>query len=343
MEKNKVGSSWINHLSSWINNKPGHNFYYYFGLAVGLTIIQSLGAWIDGALPWGKFQLEQIFLAAATAFILGVIPYFDKQSLKAFSKYLPISNLDPGQESELRNRLSNMAPFPVLFASLIVIGVVYLLEVIGSGPYRIIALEGFPISILILRITYYLCWWCYGVFIYHTIHQLTQINRIYTQHTKVNLFQMKPLYGFSDLAALTAGSMIVLPYGFLVVNPDVTISDPIVLSMYIVFSFIALITFLLPQLGIHKLQQAEKDRLLDEVYQHYQALMSDLHESLERKEYDIIPKLNNANNMVEHEINTIKGISTWPWQPETIRWLFTALVLPLVMWLIQYLFGKILA
>ncbi|MEE8357347.1 MAG: hypothetical protein V3R33_08580 [Anaerolineales bacterium] len=44
--------------------------------------------------------------------------------------------------------------------------------------------------------------------------------------------------------------------------------------------------------------------------------------------------------MLEKEIDAIKAISTWPWQPETLRWLFTALVLPLLMWLAQYFLGR---
>jgi hypothetical protein len=63
---------------------------------------------------------------------------------------------------------------------------------------------------------------------------------------------------------------------------------------------------------------------------------------MDQKDYSDLSTLNTAIGMLEKEISTIKGISTWPWQPETVRWLFTALVLPLLMWLVQYLAGKML-
>jgi hypothetical protein len=46
---------------------------------------------------------------------------------------------------------------------------------------------------------------------------------------------------------------------------------------------------------------------------------------------------------LEMELNTLKGIHTWPWQPETVRWLITALVLPLGLWLIQSVLQRVLA
>jgi hypothetical protein len=342
MDNNEYRRSWINHLSTWIDHLPGTSNYYYLGLSILLLAVQSLVAWIEGALEWGKFLPQQFFLSAAIVFILAVIPFYDQQALKAFLRFLPISTSDEDTNNTLRRKLSTLRTWPTFFASLIVVVIVYLLEVIGTGPYRLEEFSSFPISTIILWVVYYLCWWCYGAFLYHTIHQLSVINQIYTKYTRVNIFRMKPLYGFSDLSALTAGSLIVLPYGFVLANPGMTLTDPIVLGIYVVLTLIALITFILPQLGIHRLQQDEKDRLLDEAYMRYQDVMADLHNTLEEKDYDSLSKLNTASGMIEKEIETIKGISTWPWQPETVRWLFTALVLPVLMWLGQYFLGKIL-
>jgi hypothetical protein len=52
---------------------------------------------------------------------------------------------------------------------------------------------------------------------------------------------------------------------------------------------------------------------------------------MDRKDFGNLSILSTAFGMLEKEIDAIKAISTWPWQPETLRWLFTALVLPLLM------------
>ena len=334
--------SWVDKLYSWIEGLPGHHSFYYILLGLIILAVQTGFYWYENPAIIGGFLPAHLFLSAAIAFILAVIPVFDKQILSALKKYTPITTLNDKERRDIEYQLSTMPALKTILASLLLLGIFFLLELIGSGPYRIDALEGFAISAVVLRVVYIICWWCFGALLYHTVRQLSLINRIYTQHTRINLFRMKPLYGFSDLSALTAGSLIVLPYGFLLVNQEVKLTDPIVLGLYLAFTGIALSTFLFPQLGIHRLQQNEKDRMLDEAYQRYDSLRVDLHAVMDKKDFSDLSTLNTAIGMVEKEISTIKGISTWPWQPETVRWLFTALILPLLMWLLQFLMGKIL-
>jgi hypothetical protein len=46
---------------------------------------------------------------------------------------------------------------------------------------------------------------------------------------------------------------------------------------------------------------------------------------------------------LEIEENALKKVSTWPWQPETARYLVSALFLPLVIWLIQFVVQSVLS
>jgi hypothetical protein len=153
---------------------------------------------------------------------------------------------------------------------------------------------------------------------------------------------MKPLYGFSNLTALTAGSLVLLPYAFLYINPEVELTNPVVLSTYLIISIIALATFLLPQLGIHRLQQEEKEYLVTEVNKRYKVTMGELLKRVDEGDFESTAVLIATMDALTNERKNIKSISTWPWQPETFRWLFTAMVLPLLLWLAQYFLGKIL-
>jgi hypothetical protein len=346
MEKNKSGPyrpSWVDRFSSWIEGFPGNRSYYYIILGLVLLAVQTGFYWYEVPVSTVNFIPGHLFLSAVIPFILAIIPAFDKWALSALQKYLPISTLEKDEQEYIEYQLSTLPALKTILASLLLLVIFLLLELVGSGPYQIEALKGLPISSTVLRMVYIICWWCFGVLIYHTIRQLSLINQIYTRHTRINLFRIKPLYGFSDLAAFTAGSLILIPYGFLLINEEVKLTDPVVLGLYTGFTGIALITFLLPQLGIHRLQQNEKDRLLDEAYQRYDSLVADLHAVMDEKDYSDLSTLNTAIGMLEKEVSTIKGISTWPWQPETVRWLFTALVLPLLMWMLQFFLGKILS
>jgi hypothetical protein len=176
---------------------------------------------------------------------------------------------------------------------------------------------------------------------YHTIHQLRLINRIYTRYTDINLFRMRPLYAFSNLSAFTAGSFAVIIYGWLYVNPSFQLNDPVLLVWVLIFIITALVTFVWPQMGMHRLQVAEQEQLLDEAYIRLEAAVTNLHSQLDNGELQEMENLNYAISSLETEINTLKRIRTWPWEPETLQILVTALALPLGLWFIQLIVERL--
>jgi magnesium-transporting ATPase (P-type) len=187
-----------------------------------------------------------------------------------------------------------------------------------------------------------MCWLVFGTFIYHAIHQLRLINHIYSKHTRIDLFQSKPLYAFSNITAFTAGSLAMISYGWLVVNPFISLNDPYVFISLLVILVLAIITFIWPQLGLHRLQVAEKERLKDVAYQRFESTTADLHRKLNEGELEDMEDLNYAISSLEIELNILRGIPTWPWEPETISVLITALALPLGLWILQFILVRVL-
>lgn len=131
-------------------------------------------------------------------------------------------------------------------------------------------------------------------------------------------------------------------YGFLLVNPSVSWNDPIVIVWVVIFILSALVTFIWPQLGMHRLQVAEQERLLDEAYRRLERTINELHQQLDDGELARMEELNFAIASLEMEVNALKKIRTWPWEPETLQLLITALALPLGLWIIQLIFERIL-
>jgi hypothetical protein len=328
--------SYINRLTTWVERLPGPGWGYYAGFSAFLLTLQTATSWLEGATPVGTFLWEHIFLSFAIPFIIAVLAFFDKRARSAIKTIKPVLNINEEKFQEFAYQLTHLPALNSILAGILIIVFTVSSEVIGEATYQIPTLVGYSLSIALSRGVYLICWWFFGVFIYHTIHQLRLINLIYTRYTIIDLFRMQPLYGFSNLAALTAGSMIILPYGFLLVNPSVQISHPVVLVIYLIISAIALTAFLLPQLGIYRLQTAEKKILLDEVNQRFKATMGEIHKHVDKGIFDEATNFNDTLSALSNERETINQISTWPWQPETLRWLFTAMVLPLLMWVAQY-------
>jgi hypothetical protein len=244
---------------------------------------------------------------------------------------------------ELNYRLTTLPGRLTILANLVTIITVFLAE-LQSGAYTLDIPNPTALSASLFRLLYLICWWHFGALLYHTIHQLRMINYIFNQHTRIDLFRQNPLYAFANLSAITSGSLTLLPYGFLLINstPSVILYDPIAATQIIIILLLAFVTFIWPQLGIHRLQVTEQNRLLEEANKRFEAVIAELHRCVDAGEHEEVGKLNVTLNTLELEKSTLKKISTWPWQPETIRWLATALVLPLGLWIIQVILQRFL-
>lgn len=333
--------SWVDHLSKWVNRLPGSSWVYYLGLGLLLFILQVLILWIGGIIPNGRIDPVQIFLAVAIPYMLVLINYFNEHASKALSKMRSALKINDKEFEILKYKLKTLPALPTLLAGLVGLSCPFLLETITGEPYQIEALQIFPIAFYVFRVLYLILWWVFGTFLFHTIHQLRQIGIVYTQYTRINLFRMKELYAFSNLTALMAGSMAFLPIGFLLVNPVTTWTDPVVFSSVVVIQIIALGTFIWPQIGIHRLLVTEKERLLEEANTRFEAMILELHQRVDKGKHEGSMDLSMTISSLQTELNTIEKIPTWPWQPETLRILITALALPLGLWFIQLILARV--
>lgn len=333
--------SWIDKLAEWIDRRPASNWIYYLGFGLAMALIMLLILLIEGAPTTRATVFPLLYLAAAVSYMMGLIHYLNRRSQVVLANMRPVLGIDEPAYNEMAFRLAHLPGWTALAAGVAAVCFVLLTETIGD-VYQLEGLENSPTSATALRIFYLICWTVFGTFLYHTIHQLRAINRVYTTYTRIDLFNARSLYGFSNLTALTAGSLAFISYGWMLVNPWIDQSDPIIFSIYIVLLLIVAVTFILPQLGIHRLLAYEKERLLDEVNLRFKATMAELHRRIDAGELESATELNTVLSSLRVESAAIKETPTWPWDPEVLRLLLTAIALPLGLWLVQLILRQTL-
>ena len=99
---------------------------------------------------------------------------------------------------------------------------------------------------------------------------------------------------------------------------------------------LAIGVFLWPLLGIHGLLQKEKRVLVVELGRRMKATLAELHRRLDRNELDDLEKLKLSVDCLIAEQSVLDRLSTWPWSAQTPTLLATAIVLPLVLYLLQF-------
>jgi hypothetical protein len=188
-----------------------------------------------------------------------------------------------------------------------------------------------------------------GALIYHTIHQLRLVSQIYAEYAIVNLFDLSPLYAFSGLTSQTAVGLLIMMTIWFVTTPEMLFQS-VGFVVYIVFSVVTIVTFMWPLLGIHGRLVQEKQRMLRESSQLLEATIAELHGLVAAGESRNIDDqhtraqfLHVTMACLETEQSMLTGIPTWPWQPGTLRGFVTALLLPLVVFVLQYVIQRFLS
>ncbi len=332
---------WVDLVIARIDHLTGPSWLYYSVTGLVLFGIQTVAMWIEGAYPVGTFQLIHGVLAWMFVFPLALLHYLNRVAGNALTTLLPLLKANEEKHNQLRYQLTTRPARQTILASLAWLIVGILVTALGA-PSSFQVLAGWPISTALLNLIYMTSWWVFGAFIYHTIHQLRLISRILTEYTQINLFQMRPLYAFSRLTALTAIGLTVNPYAWAVVNPE-ALASAVGGGIYILITVLAIAIFVWPMLGVHQLLGNEKERWLSDCSLHLEGTIVELHQRLDSGELEGMGDLNTAIASLEVEQTALTRIPTWPWQPETVRALATALLVPLGLWAIQFVLQRLLS
>lgn len=334
--------SWVNYLTGWVARHRWPSWYFYLGLWLVLVIIQVAVLWMEGAYSIGTIFPAQFFIPGMISLFLGMTHFLDRRAVAALETLRPALTASEEEVNQLRYQLTMLPALPTLLASIAAICFIFLLgQITGETESSIEALAASPIAANFLFVVYWIGWWVFGAFVYHTIHQLRVVNRIYTQHTRINLFRLRPLYAFSSIAAITAVTLAIATYGWTALNPD-NLSDPISIAVILLITILALAVFAWPLLGIHRLLSEEKGRLQDECSDRLEDAIAELHRRMDSGDLEGMDTLNLAMASLVIEKEALDAIPTWPWQPETLRLVITALALPLGLWIIQYVLQLVL-
>jgi len=331
--------SWVDRFNNWVEKLPMREWVFYVGLGLGLICIQMLFLWLDGGLQYDALLPVIVFNALAIPYGLALVHLLDNQAVTALHSMRPTLAITEPEFDDFQYRLSTMPSRAAFIAGLTTVAFLVLTERLGIVPLRYAALDHLPIFTIVYHVIDKSTAFVVGAFFYHTIAQLRLVNAMYSNHARINLFDMKPLYAFSKLTASTAVGLVVSIYGWMLINPEL-LADPLSLGFTVAFTILAVGVFVWPLVGAHRLMEMEKERMLHEIDLQFGAVFAmfnqRFHDNGNDDDYSAIGRLSGTISSLEIQYRKIKGISTWPWRPETVRSVITAIALPLVLMILQF-------
>lgn len=348
--------SWFDRVEAWVDRLPGPYWAFYSLCAVGLAIAVSAIQWREGAYPTGTFIADHVFTGGSLAVLLGLMHFQDKAATSAITSFRPLlgskdeaSRTSAKEEpvfAGLSYRLATLPPWPALLATIAgfaFASIAFAIDVRnGNVPPYLARAAGTTLSTASIMIPFSLANGLLVLLVYHTIHQLRLVSRIYTHHARIDIYQLQSLYALSYPGAFTALGLVAFAYGLYAITPPGAPENPVQIAIYLVVAGAASAAFGLPLIGAHRALVAEKNAKLAEASSRFKAITVELHQELDNRRLSQMDALNKALTNLQIEQDVLRKIPTWPWDPAVVRALVTALLLPLVVWITQFLLGRFL-
>ena len=327
--------SWIDRFNNWVEKLPVQAWIFYVLFGIMLILVQVLFLWSEGGLQAEELLPVIVFNGFATPFLLALVHLLDNQVVTAMNSIRPMLDTTASEFDQYKYKISNMPFLAPLVAGLILLIFSILMERLWITPIRYVTLEQLPVFTVVYQVTDKSSAFLYGVFFYHTIRQLRLVNAINLNLVQVNLFNLKPLLAFSRLTASTAVGLLVGVYVWMLINPDL-LADPVSIGFAALFTIMAVIVFVWPLWGVHRLMEMEKERALHEIDLRFEAVFSELNRRILEEDYAATERLSKTISSLDIQYKRISAIPTWPWRSETARIALTAIALPLLLMIIQY-------
>jgi hypothetical protein len=329
--------SWVDRFTNWVEKLPMTGRAFYAGLGLGLILIQVLFLLLDGGLAVAEVLLPvSIFNALLIPYALALIHLLDDQAVDALDALRSMLKITEPELYALRFKLSNIPSRGTLIAGLVTLIFTILMERLWIVPARFTALEQLPIFAIVFHIIDKSPAIVLGALFYHTFWQLRLVNIINSNYIHISLFNLGPTQVFSKLTATTAVGLMVVIYGWMLINPDL-LADPVSLGAGVILTVLAVAIFVWPLWGVHRLVEMEKARALRELDHRFEEVFAKFDQHLHDDDYAETEKLNGTIASLEIRRKRISEIPTWPWRPETARLALTAIALPLILMILQLL------
>ena len=318
---------------------PGPKFFVALFLFLFFAFINHLVPWIEGKLTWGQFDIQQfnfhiwlLVVFAAGNFFLD----FAKTAMLKFRSALDVSRLEYETLTYQFVTYSSRIGWLITLAA----ALAAVFDLFQGIPLYM--QSGASLITFVISATFMYAF-VFGFF-FNIFRQFAMIVRLYASITRINIFHLNPLYAFSGFTYRLSVFLILAGALSYVTNVVLSQEDPQV-GPFVFFSSVNLAmavgAFILPLGGIHARLEKEKELISRDNDERINKAYKELHRRVDKKGLkDMVAFRNQVSALLDYR-HEIERISTWPWEPGTLRNFITALFVPLTVWAIQQFFTRV--
>ncbi len=325
--------SWQNRFFHAIDKLPIPKPVIAILLFAAIAFLNHLLPWIERKLPWGKVDVSQFSFLIWFLVIFVASDYFLAYSKKAMAVFRPALNVSDREYSQLTYRFINL-PNRIGWIITFVLAPVIAVGIVPSLP---IYLQS-GLSLLTIFITQVFNGSLALAFIINIFRQYGLIGQLYARVKLINIYHLNPLYAFAGFASRT-GIFLILASVLNYLTNLAFAEDNTSIGSFLFFSTInlamAIGAFILPLGGIHTRLVEEKERVSKENDRRLEEAHKKLHQRFDKNQLKDITEVRGSISAFLDLRHEIEKVSTWPWEPGTLRNFIIALLVPMTAWIIQ--------
>lgn len=320
--------AWSDRFLAYLARWPGPLWLTLVGLAFVGILFVHVSEWVWGDLPFGRFDTARATFPVYPFGILGLIAAQKRTALGALERFRPASGLD---DVDYRAAVASIKYQPprLTIAATIVFGLLGLIieTTTETAPARRTL---YPIANTIDLVGAFLGYMMAGPWLVGVTRLITLVARLHREAPRVDLLNPEPVRAFSAATAVVGISLLAITTLSITSDPEVhgTAAGLLLTVLLIGFAFASFVT---PLWGMHRRLLAERARLLADVGLRLERTIERLYEHVDEDRAGISELRDRMSALVAAR-DLIAQQSTWPWRPETLRWLLSALVIPIFIW-----------
>jgi hypothetical protein len=327
----------VSRFLAWADARPWHGAWLYPALAVLLFLFSQSIMWATGRLPFGAIHPLIATGVVYAPYFLAALGYLNRTAEHALERFWPATGWPDEQRAAWRYAFvttpRGYGLIAIVLGALAAIGTFSAAPdtAVGVGTDRLLFLVAYlpsatvGYSLLLIAIV-------------HTGRQLRLVARIHREATAIDPFDRVPVYAFSGLTVRTALTYVLIGYYALTVNGAFQTGLAGIVVLAVTFGF-GLACFVLPLWGIHDRLGREKAQLLLEVERRLGRIGDEMYRRIDAGQFDGTKIVGDALSGVLALRERIARLPTWPWPPNLFRGLISALLLPVIVYIVSRLIG----
>jgi len=331
----------VSRLVAWGERQPLLGWWFYLGLGLA-TYAWGVGVeWAAGTRPLGSMDVDLAIAAPYGPFGLALWTLGLRIAKRALVVFWPATGWPESDRPAWNERMSFERRGPELLA--LALGALGGIAALLSTPAGVLGPES-------SRGVVYAAYLPVFVFGYATttagaltaVRWLRLTARIHREAMAVDVFDREPIYAFSRLTVMAGLGYSVAAYYSLTVNGAFQVGNAASALFIGGTMLFAVLVFTVPMWGIHERLNREKEALIRDVERRTNALVTELYARVDAGEFESTGVITSALSGTQALRERIDRLSTWPWPPQVLRGFVSALVLPLVIFILTRYLGDLL-